>query len=227
MGGGDGYAKLGVAYGLGAGVEVKTNLAHFGIGLMNFAAYWQFLDTPHLSLAARGGVWYGKGKWLWILTEAGTELVGDLSVLNVPLVLASSIPISKRLQFDFDVQYTYADVFGSVTANGSLLREAPFGVRSFGVRPGIRIFLTDSTEFDVSSDLPIYSARTYLRPQADSGDDQEFKTIPFSQAWAAEFGFRSRLSQAVFGSVKFHYSKVARGLYGASFFPSFDLEFRL
>ena len=229
LGGGDAYAKLGVAYGVGAGVEFQINLAHVSVGLLNFATLWQFLDTPHFSLAARAGIWYGKGQWIWILTEAGTNLVRDLSVLNVPLVLASSMPISKRLQFDFDVQYTYADIFGSVTENGELFRQAPFGVRQFGVRPGVRVFLTDSTEFDVTTSLPFYSARSYLRPEADanSGDAAEFKKIPFSETWTAELGLRSRLSRALFGSVRFHYSKVARGLYGAAFYPSFNLEFRL
>jgi hypothetical protein len=147
----------------------------------------------------------------------------------VPLVLASSMPVSKRLQFDFDVQYTYADIFGSVTESGERLREAPFGLRQFNVRPGVRIFLTDSTEFDLSSSLPFYSARTYLKPAGDANDSDaaEFKTIPFSETWTAELGLRSRLSRALFGSVRFHYSKIARGLYGAAFFPSFDLDLRL
>lgn len=227
LGGGDAYAKLGVAYGVGAGVELQVNLAHFSVGLMNFAAYWQFVETPHFSLAARAGVWYGKGNWIWILTEAGQNLLGDISALNVPLVLASSMPISKRLQFDFDLQYTYADIFGSLTDSGERLRQAPFGMRQFAVRPGVRIFLTDNTEFDLSSQLPIYSARTYLRPMGDNSDSAEFKKIPFSETWGVELGLRSRFSRALFGTVRFHYSRIARGLYGAAFFPSFDLDFRL
>ena len=228
LGGGDALLKLGVAYGLGAGVELQVNLAHWGAGILNFAAVWQFVDTRYFHLAARAGIWYGNGDWVWILTEAGEELVADLDVLNVPLVLASSMPVSKRLQFDFDVRYTYADIFGSVTANGTFFRDAPFGMRQLAVRPGVRIFLTDSTEVDLSTSLPIYSARSYARPDGDRTDDSnEFTDVPFSKTWAAEFGLRSRLAKAVFGSVRLHYSKIADGFYGSSFYPSFNFEFRL
>ena len=228
LGGGDALMKLGVAYGLGAGVELQLNLAHWGAGILNFAAVWQFVDTRYFHLAARAGIWYGNGDWVWILTEAGEELVADLDVLNVPLILASSMPVSKRLQFDFDVRYTYADIFGSVTANGTFFRDAPFGMRQLAVRPGVRIFLTDSTEVDLSTSLPIYSARSYARPDGDRTDESnEFTDVPFSKTWAAEFGLRSRLAKALFGSVRLHYSKIADGFYGSSFYPSFNLEFRL
>jgi hypothetical protein len=227
LGGGDAYAKLGLAYGLGAGVELQVNLAHLGIGFMNFAAFWQFVETPHFNLAARAGVWYAKGEWVWILTAWGTEVLGDLDVLNVPLALVASVPVSKRLQFDFDVHYTYADIYGSIRERGEMFRDAPFGMRQFAVRPGARLFLTDSTEFDVSSVLPMYSARTFVRPDGDDSDDEEFRRVPFSETWAVEFGLRSRLSETIFGSVRLHYSKIAKGLYGASFYPSFDVEFRL
>ena len=96
----------------------------------------------------------------------------------------------------------------------------------FAVRPGVRVFLTENTEFDVSSLLPIYRARTSARPDGTDGDG-EFTSMPFSKTWALEFGLRSRLANALFGSVRLHYSKIAKGFYGSSFYPSFDVEFRL
>jgi hypothetical protein len=129
------------------------------------------------------------------------------------------MPVSKRLQFDFDVRYNYSNIFGSVTTNGTFFRDGPFGMRQFAVRPGVRVFLTDNTEFDVSSLLPIYSARTYARSDRTDGD-AEFTSVPFSKTWALEFGLRSRLAKALF-------SKIAKGFYGSSFYPSFDVEFRL
>jgi hypothetical protein len=226
LGGGDALMKLGVAYGLGAGLEVQANLAHWGTGILNLAGVWQFVDTRYFNLAARAGFWYGNGDWVWILTEAGEQLIADLDVLYVPLVLASSMPVSKRLQFDFDVRYNYSNIFGSVTTNGTFFRDGPFGMRQFAVRPGVRVFLTDNTEFNFSSLLPIYSARTYARPDG-TDSDAEFTSVPFSKTWALEFGLRSRLANALFGSVRLHYSKIAKGFYGSSFYPSFDVEFRL
>src|SRR6185436_3393005 len=46
IGGGEAYARLGVSYGLGAGVQLDLNLAHIGVGLFNLAARWQVLETP-------------------------------------------------------------------------------------------------------------------------------------------------------------------------------------
>lgn len=227
LGGGDAIAKLGVAYGLGAGVEMQINVAHASVGILNFATFWQFIDTPHFALAARAGIWYGHGEWFWILTEPGEDLVSDIDVLNVPLILAASMPISKQFQFDFDVRYTYANIYGAFTQVGAIFRDPPFGLRQFELRPGVRIFLTDTTELDITANLPLYSSRSYARPEGMMADGQDFKKVPFSDTWGAEFGPRSRLMENLFGSVRLHYSAIARGFYGTSLYPSFDVELRL
>ena len=102
-------------------------------------------------------------------------------------------------------------------------------MRQLLVRPGVRVFLSDSTELDLSTNLPPYTALPFERESArrDSERVERFEEVPFSRAWSVELGLRSRFSTQVFGALRLHYGDVARGLYGARLYPSFDVEFRL
>jgi hypothetical protein len=227
---GDVYAKLGAAYGVGAGIQIEANLAHWGIGLLNVGGFWHFLDTRYFDLGTRLGVWYGHGEWFWIATGPARELISRIDILTFPLAITSSMPVARFLQFDLDVQYTHAEVFGSLIDRDSAYFNAQFGMRQLLVRPGVRFFISDSTELDLSSNLPPYTAFPIER---EGGEERErerledFETVPFSTTWSVEMGLRSRFAAGVFGSVRLHYGDITRGLYGARLYPSFEVEFRL
>ena len=228
--GGDVYGKLGAAYGVGAGIQLEMNLAHWSIGLLNLTGSWHFLDTRYFDLGTRVGVWYGHGDWFWIAQGPAKELVSKLDVLMFPLAITASMPVSRLLQFDLDLQYTHAEVFGSVARRDSPYFDAQFGMRQILVRPGVRLFVSDSTELDLSSNLPPYTAFPIEREaDGDLGGDrlEDFETVPFSTTWSVELGLRSRFAKGVFGSVRLHYGDIPRGLYGARLYPSFEVEFRL
>jgi hypothetical protein len=180
-----------------------------------------------VDLGALAGVWYGRGEWVWIVTGAAKELIRGLDVLYVPLVVAGSMPVLRWLQFDLDVQYNHAELFGSVTDSDALFLDAQLGMRQFVLRPGVRFFLSEDTELDVSSDLPLYSAIPVERARADGGRNEDFVTVSFSEVWSLETALRSRFARGLFGSVRLHYGEIARGLYGAPLYPSFEVELRL
>ncbi|HEX6272990.1 MAG TPA: hypothetical protein VFZ53_08120 [Polyangiaceae bacterium] len=229
IGGGDAFAKLGVAYGFLDGAEVEMNLAHASLGLVNLAGRWHFLDTPYFDLGASLGVWYGHGEWFWIVTGPAKELIRDLDVLYVPIRVAASSPVSGSVQFDLGLQYSHAEVFGTVTSEDALFLDAQLGMRQFELRPGVRFFLSDTTELGVMSNLPVYSAIPIerARESEEGGRNEDFVTVPFSELWSVEASLRSRFAEGVFGSVRLHYGEIARGLYGAPLYPSFDVELRL
>ena len=229
LGGGEAFAKLGVAYGFFDGAELELNLAHAGVGLVNLAGRCHFLDTRYFDLGAALGVWYGRGEWVWIVTGPTKEAIRELEVLYVPVLLAASMPLSRWFQLDLDVQYNHAEVFGTVTDRDDLFTDAGLGVRQFELRPGARFFLSARTELDLSSNLPIYSAIPVERARAsdDGGRNEDFVTVPFSEVWSVEAALRSRFAKGLFGSVRVHYGEIARGLYGSPLYPSFDVELRL
>jgi hypothetical protein len=228
IGVGDAYAKLGAAYGVGAGIELDANLAHWSIGLLNVGGRFHFVDTKFFDLGALVGIWYGHGEWFWILTGPAKELVAKLDVIHVPVLVTASMPVLSWLQFDLETGYKHGEVFGSVSETDSAYFDAEFGVRQVVVRPGVRLFLSDNTEFGLSSNLPPYSAIPVERDVVRTGErNTNYRTVPFSEIWSLEAGFRSRFAPGLFGSLRLHYGEVARGLYGAVLNPSFNVEFRL
>jgi hypothetical protein len=217
FGGGEVFAKLGVAYGFGAGFQAEINLAHSGVGLVNAGARWHFLDTRYVDVGARVGVWYGHGKWLWFVQGVTKEIVSKIDVLNVPVEVTASSQLTRWLELDLGVEYVYAEVFGSVGDEDSIFTDARLGMQRLIVRPGARLFLSDNTAFELFADLPAFT-----RVPRDRGD----VSVPFSDTWLLDVGLRSRFVDGVFGSVRLHYGEVAKSLYGARLSPSVGVEFR-
>jgi len=223
MGAGDAYAKLGVAYGFGAGLEAQVNLAHSSFGLLNVAGFWQFIDAKNFALAARVAFWYARGEWFWIAQGPAKDLIRGLDAIGLPVLVAASAPLTPWLQLDLDVGYTHAEVFGTIGDEDNLFIDAQLGVRQALIRPGVRFFLTSATELDVSSNLPPYTAAPFESERIE----ERFRTVPFSETWSAEVGIRSRFAAGLFGTIRLHYGEIARGLYGARLYPSFDVELRI
>jgi len=218
VGGGDAFAALGVAYGIGAGLQVTMNVAHASVGLLNLSAGWHFIDTRHFDLGVRAGFWYGHGEWLWIVRGLGKNLISKLDVISAPFALSASAPLTRFLELELQAQYTYADLFGSATDEESYFVDAELGVRQFFAQPGVRLFVSDSTAVELFAKLPIYTAVPLER--------LEDKTNPFSDAWMLEAGIRSRFSRGFYGTIRLHYGAITNALYGARLNPSFNLEFR-
>jgi hypothetical protein len=219
IGGGDSLAKLGVAYGFGAGVEVGLNVAHASFGLFNVTGRWHFIDTRHFDLGVRLGATYGHGEWFWVLGDVARKLVSNIDVVAIPVELTASMPVARFLQVDLGAGYRYAELFGTLGNEDKFFYiESELGLRQFGVRPGTRWFFWDNTALEVHALLPAYSAV----PR----EDGEVK-VPFSDTWSIEFGLRSRFVPGVFGNIRLQYGQVAKTVYGARLYPAFELEFRL
>jgi hypothetical protein len=217
IGGGDVYASLGVGYGFGAGFQATINLAHAGVGLLNATVGWHFLDTRYFDLGARVGFWYGHGKWFWIARGLTQDLVDKVDVIQVPLELTASAPLTRWLELDLSAQYSYSSLFGSGSED-SWFADAQIGMRQFFLQPGARFFISDATALELVAKLPAFSTVP--------GDRRDIN-VPFKYTWSMEGGVRSRLSEGLFGTIRLHYGSVADVLYGARLYPSFDLEYRL
>jgi hypothetical protein len=218
IGGGDSFAKLGVGYGIGAGVEVGLNLAHAGVGLLNVTSRWHFVDTRYFDLGVRASFWYGHGDWFWILGDAAKKLVSGIDIVSIPVEITASTPIARFLQIDLGAGYRYAEIFGGVGNEDSIYVESQFGMRQAALRPGTRWFFWDNTALELHATLPFYSA-----VPRDGGEEK----VPFSDTWSLETGLRSRFKPGVFGNIRLQYGEVAKAVYGARFYPAFELEFRL
>ena len=218
VGSGDVVALLGGSYGLGAGLQVSANLAHFTVGLFNASVGYHFLDTRYFDLGARLGAWYGHGKWYWIATPPAKRIVSKLDVVSVPIELTASTIPTRWLELDLGVIYAHATFFGTSPPEHSVFTDNELGLQQFFVRPGVRFFLIDHTALEFFTKLPLYSAVP---------TDGKNPTVPFKRTYALEGGLRSRLTAGIFGSVRLHYGSISDVLYNARLYPSFELEFRL
>lgn len=217
VGSDDLFAKLGFAYGLGHGVQVELNAAHVGIGIFNVSARWHFIDTEYFDLGANFGIWYGRGKWMWIIQGPAKELVSRVSMLRVPLSLTASTQPTSFLELDLGVEYDYSDLFGSLSGEESFFVDAQLAIRRFNLRPGARVFLSDAVALEMLANLPPYTA------VPRDGDD---RVIPFSETWSLEAGIRSRFAPGLYGTIRLHYGEIAETLYDAKLYPSFEVEAR-
>jgi hypothetical protein len=219
IGGGDAFAKLGVSYGFGAGIDAGLNLAHFGVGLLNVSAAWHFIDTRYFDLGFRAGIWYGHGEWFWTAQGVVESIVSKIDVLNVPMALTGSVPIMGWAQIDLGVQYTFSQLYGSgaSTRQSSPFTDTELATRQFFFRPVARLFLSDSTALQLSAKLPV---RSTLALENSSPE------LSFADTWSFEAGLRSRFASGFFGNLRLHYGYVSNVLYGARLYPSFELELR-
>ena len=143
------------------------------------------------------------------------------------MVLAASAPVTPWLQLDLDFGYRYGEVFGTVSNDRALFLNAQLGVRQVITRAGARFFITNTTEIDLSSNLPPYTAVPLEATGRRDTERSSYRTVPFADAWSLELGGRSRFSRRFFGSFRLHYGEVSRSLYGAPLYPSFDVELRI
>jgi hypothetical protein len=230
---GDAYARLGIGYGIGAGIQVDLNLAHWAVGLFNLNARWQFLDTRYVDLGLGVGFIYGNGDWFWLATAE--KLASAIDVMALPFSLNASVQAQRWLQFDLGLQYSYAEVWGEIGEKDSLYAEAQLGVRQFLVRPGVRFYISNATSVDFMATLPAHTAapvegdvETRLPGILFGGTRTAgYSKLPFSETWKLELGVRSRLATGLFGTMRLHYGQIASRLYGAKIYPSFDVEWRL
>jgi hypothetical protein len=228
-GSGEIYAQLGVARGLGAGLQVELNLAHAIFGLLNVRASWHFIETRYFNLGASLGFWYGHGDWFWLYRGLAKDLVSKIDVISVPVTLDASVPVASWLEFYVGTEYTYAEVFGTIDIRETAFRDAYIGARQLAFRPATRFFLSNTTSVELSARLPAYTAVPVGidGPNGEEGREHTFDPVPFSKVWSVEGSLRSRFQPGVFGNLRLHYTEVARPLYGAVFYPSFELEVRL
>jgi hypothetical protein len=228
------YGRLGVGYGFGGGFQVDANLMHWSVGLFDLEARWTFLDTRYIALAASVAGAYGHGDWMWFLAPAAKQILSDTNLVAIPIGLAASAPLTRWLQADLQVEYQYSQLSGTLGNGSSFYATSQLGARQFRLRPGVRFFLSDATAFEVAAKLPLYTqvpaeveSTVSAGNQTQSGSHSAYKEVKFKDAWNLEGGLRSRLRPWLYATVRLHYGRVAKALYGCALYPSFGLEFRL
>ena len=170
-------------------------------------------------LGLRGGIWYGHGDWFWTAEGLAKRIVSNLDVLNVPLALTGSLPVGSLAQLDLTVQYTYAQMYGASATSDerSPYTDSELATRQLFLRPGARLFVSDNTALQLSVKLPLQSELALEDAAAE---------LSFADTWSFEAGLRSRFVPGIFGELRLQYGEVSDVLYGATLFPSFEIEMR-
>lgn len=228
------YGRLGAARGFGHGLQLDLNLLHWAAGIFGVEGRWAFFENRYVGLAADVGFLYGHGAWIWILNDTAQEILADSDIVGCSGSLTASSPVTRWLQLDLLAQYTYGEFFGELGNGKSFYAESQIGARQVVFRPGLRAFASDATAIELAAKLPAYTSVPYQtdtslelgnrdREKSRSG----YRDAEFKNSWNIELGVRSRLQPWLYATVRVHYGKVAKALYGAPLYPSFTLEFRL
>ena len=159
---------------------------------------WQFIDTRDFDLGLRTGIWYGRGEWFWTAQGLAERVVSRIDVLNVPVALTASVPITRWAQLDLGVQYTFSQVYGSgaSTRERSPFSDAEFATRQFFFRPVARAFVSDNTALQLSAKLPVKSELAF---------ENSTPELSFADTWSMEGGLRSRFAPDFFGNIRLYY----------------------
>jgi hypothetical protein len=218
------YGRIGVAYGLGGSFQLDLNLLHWSVGLFGLDARWTFLDTRYLALSANVGGVYGHGAWMWFLAPTAQQIVSDTNLFSVPIGLTASAPVTRWLQIDVRIEYQYSEYFGQLGNGAVFYATSQIGARQLMLRPALRFFLSDASALELATKLPLY---TQVPIEFEGTRGSRYAEASFSDGWNVEAGLRSRLQPWLYATVRLHYGRVAKALYGAPLYPSFDLELRL
>lgn len=214
---GDVYALLAVRRGLGAGVQLNVNFAHASVGLFNVSADWHFIETRYFDLGAHLGAWYGHGAWFWFADPLARKAVSNLDLIKIPLELTASSTLTRWLELDLGMHYSYVKIFGSSASEGSLFTDSELGMQQFLLRPGARLFITDRVALELFAKLPLYSSVPI---------EGRNPTVPFKRTWGMAAGLRARLKRGLFGNIRLNYAPLSDLVYGARVYPSFEVEVR-
>lgn len=227
------YGRLGTSVGLGYGLQLEANLGHWVAGLFGLNVKWAFFENEHVALSAQVGFLYAHGGWLWLLDELGQTVFSDSDLFGVPLGVTVSVPWTRWLQFDLLLEYQYSKLFGSINAGGSFYAETQFGARQLLAWPTLRVFITPQSNFHFTARLPLYNRVPYeIDSTLELGKGYSnvrdgYASLDFSQGWALEFGVRSQVRRWLFVNTRLHVGQIAKAVYGAVIYPSFNLEFRV
>jgi hypothetical protein len=228
------YGMFGGGYGLGKGVQLELNLAHYATGLFNINARWNFLDLEHFGLGLGLGFDYGHGDWVWVLDPAARELIRNTDLFAFPLILTASAPLNRWLQLDLSAGYQHAVIVGELGNGSSFYTEAQIGARQLWLQPVARAFLSNDTALELTAYLPAYTRVPFegeisvdLAGQGYSRSGDGEAKVPFSEAWNFEVGLRTAIRDWLFWSLRLDLGPRAELLYGAFIYPAFSVEFRL
>jgi hypothetical protein len=220
------YGRIGVAYGLAGRFQLDLNLLHWSAALFGLDARWTFLDTRYLAISASVGVVYGHGAWMWFLAPTAQKIVSDTNLFSVPFGLTASAPLTRWLQIDLRVEYQYSEYFGELGNGAAFYATSQIGARQLMLRPALRFFLSDASALELATKLPLYT-KVPIEIEGARASRSSYAEAKFSDGWNVEAGLRSRLQPWLYATVRLHYGRVAKALYGAPLYPSFDLELRL
>ncbi|HSC89833.1 MAG TPA: hypothetical protein VLC09_21300 [Polyangiaceae bacterium] len=228
---GDAFASLGIRVGLGGGLELGTNVAHAGVGLINLNLGWMFVDSRVLSIAARFEPSYLHGDWMWIVSAQ--ELVSGLDAWILPVSVTASSFATDWLQFDLRARFVDSEVVGS--ANGeSLVFRGQLALRQVSIDPGVRFHVLRRASFYLRARLPLWSsipgsasAEVILDDGVIAGGSTSGeKQVPFEQAVLCSAGARAMVGEASFLDFSFNFGHATEALYGSVVQPRISWETR-
>jgi hypothetical protein len=148
--------NLGVAYGLTDWVELRLNLAHFGIGMLNVAAQFNLVDRRWWGLGVVLGLRWLRGDWLWLLRERTREQLAGVDMLGFPLEVVGSFPLLRWMGLHLKLAYTHSEVFGDIAFDEAAL-EGTAGVRHLYVEPVVRFYLWRRMAVTLGARLPLFA----------------------------------------------------------------------
>lgn len=225
------YGSLGVAFGLGAGVQLGANLAHLGAGLFNLGAKWQFLDQKLLSLSVAFSPAYAHGDWIWV--AAAENLVAGFDVWAFPVELSASSRPNDWLELDLTAAYTDIEIVGDIDSD-SLVLDAQLAQRQFHLRPRVWVHLLERSSLFAEATLPLFTSIPVAGEATVvvgdgvvvGGTSGGRRVLDLGETYVLSLGARSMINRHFYVDIQANFGPRIDRIYGTFLAPRVSFEAR-
>lgn len=227
------YGELELAYGLGYGLQLGSNLFHCASGNWNIDLDWGLVDQSWIGVSLSTGLGLGVVQQMWVVREIWREMLRDVQLLTVPVQLTASLPVLDWLQIDLSAGYTHVSGFGEIDFSlgrlgGTLAQSELF------VKPVVRVYVSPRLALIAQAHLPLW-AELPVDVRTTVGDDDDplvdFRTaererVPFSENWGFKVGAETPVAANLSVRLQFAYSVPATDFYRTAVLPTVQLLYR-
>lgn len=137
-------------------LEIGTNAAHLGLGIINLQTKGTIVDRPKYGLGARLGFRYINSRTLWVLPRDVRKDFGRIHVASVPVEVINTFPFARWFDLNLGVGYRHAEIWG-VYSGSEFVAEGAVAGRELYLEPYLHFYAGKRVAIIAGAHLPAWS----------------------------------------------------------------------
>jgi hypothetical protein len=155
---GQGEDDLAAALSLRVGVtrhfDMRINLAHGALGVLNLDAKYNFVDKKWWAMGARTGILWARPRVIWALPDDMQQNLGNIDIVAVPIELIVGSQPLKWLGANLTLGYLHGALVGTIHTDTTLF-DGSIGARKLYLVPQLNFLVISKLHIFLRADLPV------------------------------------------------------------------------